>query len=188
MMMFIRLGLAGAMLALTFGGCRKQPDVAQSQSTCTSNNSTVAMTKCNGSNGEVPAEVRAQFNWKTNGDNTITITGYTGTGGVVNIPSTISGLVVTSIGNGAFLFCASLTRITIPNVVAEIKDGAFFRCTNLTEVYFRGSAPRLGDTVFRGDDNTTIYYQTGTTGWDKTFGGRPTAVWSAQGATHGEAR
>ena len=76
MMMFIWLGLAWSVLAmLAFAGCRKQPDVAQSQSTCTSNNSTAAMTKCNGSDGEVPAEVRAQFNWKTNGDNTITITG-----------------------------------------------------------------------------------------------------------------
>jgi len=30
--------------------------------------------------------------------------------------------------------------------------------------------------VFAGDDNVTIYYLAGTTGWGPTFGGRPTAV------------
>ena len=39
------------------------------------------------------------FTWTTN-NGTITITGYTGPGGAVIIPSTITGRLVTTIGNG----------------------------------------------------------------------------------------
>jgi hypothetical protein len=47
-----------------------------------------------------PAGARGQFNYQTNAGstNTLTITGYTGAGGVVAIPSTINGLAVTGIG------------------------------------------------------------------------------------------
>jgi len=30
---------------------------------------------------------------------------------------------------------------------------------------------------FYEDDNTTVYYWPGTTGWDATFGGGPTVLW-----------
>ena len=43
----------------------------------------------------LPAPVQAQFNYTTN-NGTITITGYTGSGGAVTIPSTINGLPVTA--------------------------------------------------------------------------------------------
>ena len=56
----------------------------------------------------LPVVVQAQFTYTTN-NNTITITGYTGPGGAVTIPSTINGLPVTSIGLGAFAGCSSLT-------------------------------------------------------------------------------
>ena len=45
--------------------------------------------------------VEAQFNYTTT-NGTITITGYTGSGGAVTIPDTINGLPVTSIGDWAF--------------------------------------------------------------------------------------
>jgi hypothetical protein len=32
--------------------------------------------------------------------------------------------------------------------------------------------------VFNGAINTTVYYVPGTTGWGRTFAGRPTAPWS----------
>jgi hypothetical protein len=44
-------------------------------------------------------------------------------------------------------------------------------------VYFKGNAPSLGSSVFLNDNNATIYYLPGTTGWGATFGGRPTALW-----------
>jgi hypothetical protein len=45
----------------------------------------------------LPAVVQAQFTYTTN-NGTITITKYTGPGGVVDIPATINGLPVTCIG------------------------------------------------------------------------------------------
>ena len=83
---------------------------------------------------------------------------------------------VKSIGSGAFSFCTSLTNITIPNSVASLGDYAFYECSSLTGVYFLGNAPSLGISVFAGDSNATVYYPLGTTGWDSTFGGRPTAL------------
>ena len=64
----------------------------------------------------------------------ITITGYTGSGGAVTIPDTIGGLPVTSIGDGAFWGCASLTNLTIPNSVTSIGGGAFHYCASLTGI------------------------------------------------------
>ena len=51
----------------------------------------------------LPAVVQAQdYTYTTNDDNTITITGYTGSGGDVTIPDTIDGFSVTSIGDDTF--------------------------------------------------------------------------------------
>src|SRR5208282_1797560 len=63
---------------------------------------------------DTPAAVQAQLTIATNGDNTIAFIGYTGAGGVVNIPSTINGLQVTIIGLGAFLEQYGVTGVTIP--------------------------------------------------------------------------
>ncbi|MFH0926097.1 MAG: leucine-rich repeat protein [bacterium] len=85
---------------------------------------------------------------------------------------------VTSIGELAFSGCHNLTSITLPNNVTSIGNQAFSYCRNLTSVYFMGNAPSLGTDVFTVND-ATIYYQAGTTGWSTTFGGRPTAEWTA---------
>jgi hypothetical protein len=51
----------------------------------------------------LPAVVQAQFTFTTN-NSKITITGYTGSGGAVVIPSTMNGLPGTRIGYGAFCY------------------------------------------------------------------------------------
>ena len=43
----------------------------------------------------------------------------------------------------------------------------------------KGDAPMLGGTnVFADDDHLTVYNLPGTTGWDRTFGGRPLVLWN----------
>jgi hypothetical protein len=81
----------------------------------------------------LPAVVEAQFIYTTNHD-TITITEYTGPGGDVVVPSTTNGLPVTSIGDGAFVYCTSLTGVTIPNSVTSISGSAFAGCTGLVAI------------------------------------------------------
>jgi hypothetical protein len=63
------------------------------------------------------ALVQAQFTFTTN-NGAITITGYTGSGGAVAIPSTTNGYpVTTTIRDYAFNWCTSLTSVTIPGSV-----------------------------------------------------------------------
>ena len=57
--------------------------------------------------GALGGAVQAQFTFATN-QGTLTLTGYTGSGGVVIIPETVNGLPVVAIGDWAFYNCAAL--------------------------------------------------------------------------------
>jgi len=81
----------------------------------------------------LPARGRAQFTCSTN-NGTITIAGYTGPGGGVDIPGTFTGRAVTGIGAAAFENCTTVTGITIPESVTSIGDNAFSGCTNLEAI------------------------------------------------------
>jgi hypothetical protein len=74
---------------------------------------------------------------------------------------------VTNIGDSAFFSCASLATVTIANGVTNIGDSAFYFCSNLSSVYFEGNAPAIGPYayVFYDDNEVTIYYLPGATGW-----------------------
>jgi hypothetical protein len=82
--------------------------------------------------------------------NTITITGYTGAGGAVVVPSTIGGLPVVAIGASAFLNKTTITGITIPSSVTSIGNSAFQSCSNLVGIVLPNSVTTLGTNVFYG--------------------------------------
>jgi hypothetical protein len=97
-----------------------------------------------------PAMVQAQdYTYTTNADNiTLTITGYTGSGGAVRIPTNIDGLTVTSIGPIAFFACWSLASVTIPDSVTYIGYEAFCECDYLTSVTISDSVTGIGQKAF----------------------------------------
>jgi hypothetical protein len=84
----------------------------------------------------------------TTNNGTVTITGYTGPGGDLTIPSTISGLPVTGVGNSAFADCTSVTSITIPNSVTAIGFEAFSECTSLTNVTIGNGVTNIANDAF----------------------------------------
>ena len=78
-----------------------------------------------------------------------TITGITDkTITTINIPATIDGVVVTTIGDSAFRESRSLTSITIPNSVTTIGESAFRECRSLTSVTIPSSVTTIGISAF----------------------------------------
>jgi hypothetical protein len=117
----------------------------------------------------------APYVYQTNADGSATLTGYTGPGGSVVVPTSISSLPVTglyntfaavpwfpnvtltnvtipssvlSIGDGAFYCCASLTNITIPSSVTNIGYGAFQDCAALSAITIPASVTSITDWAF----------------------------------------
>ncbi len=88
------------------------------------------------------------FTYTDNGT-TITIDGYTGFGGFVDIPADIVGKPVTEIGDRAFFF-ADLTSVTIPSSVIHIGEYAFGHCGELTDVTIPASVSSFGRAPFGG--------------------------------------
>lgn len=96
-------------------------------------------------------------------DGTIEIKKYTGSNGAVDIPSTIDGKAVTSIGNDAFQYCEILS-ITIPNSITNISISAFAYCTNLKSITIPDSVTSIGDFAFYNCENlTSIEFSNGVT-------------------------
>lgn len=84
---------------------------------------------------------------------TITITGYTGAGGVVSIPDTITGLPVTSIAEQTFYIYygdGPVTSLTIPDSVTSIEERAFYQCYSLTNVTLGNGVTNIGNIAFEG--------------------------------------
>jgi hypothetical protein len=78
----------------------------------------------------------------------IRITGYTGPGGAVTIPHTITGMPVQWIDQEAFMGVTRMTSVTIPDSVNFIGYHAFSGCTGLTSLAIPGSVRSIGEGAF----------------------------------------
>ena len=109
-------------------------------------------------------------------DGNAVIKGYTSElSNNVVIPATITinGTTyrVTSIGEGAFRGCNSLTSIVIPSSVTSIGKRAFSSCTSLTSIVIPSSVTSIGEDAFSGCSSLTIICEASNepSGWDSNW-------------------
>ena len=74
---------------------------------------------------------------------------------------------VTSIGKGAFGGCRGLTSVTIPNSVTSIGKYTFYDCSGLTSVTIHNSVASIGEYAFSGCRGLTAVYITDLDAWCK---------------------
>ena len=103
------------------------------------------------------AETSGDFEYSVDSGN-VRITRYIGSGGPVDIPATIDGKPVTSIGEFAFQQCSGITSINIPNSVTSIQQGAFSNCSGLSSITIPSSVTSIGESAFQFCSKLTIIY------------------------------
>ena len=109
------------------------------------------------------AETSGDFEYSVDSGN-VRITRYIGSGGPVDIPATIDGKPVTSIGELAFQQCSGITSINIPNSVTSIGVNVFYNCTGLTDITVDSNNSSFcseSGVLFNKDKTTLIYYPLG---------------------------
>ena len=94
--------------------------------------------------GEEP-EVFAFEEWQyiLREDGTAEITRYSGTEAGVAVPEELDGKRITGIGDNAFSFCNTFTRVIIPDSVTDVGNNPFLLCQNLTEILVSPGHPTL---------------------------------------------
>ena len=96
--------------------------------------------------GEHKGTEGLQFELVTN--DTIAVTGYTGSSTTVYIPSSYVGATVTSIKAEAFKDNTTITEIVIPDSVTSIWNSAFSGCSSLTSITIPDSVTSIGSGAF----------------------------------------
>ena len=92
------------------------------------------------------AEQFGLFTYRVINGNEVEITDYSiAERGSVDIPEFINSMLVTSIGDEAFLGCRDLTSITIPSSVTSIGDGVFRDCGKLTNIHVQNGNTKYVD-------------------------------------------
>ncbi len=94
------------------------------------------------------------FYYKMNYDNSITITGYSGSATDLLIPSEINGHKVIAIDENAFSNNNNIISVTIEDGIKAIGDFAFINCENLTTINVPDSIISLSSNTFH---NTNWY-------------------------------
>ena len=86
-------------------------------------------------------------------ETTGTITGYTGSDTELEIPSTINGVNVTTIGKDVFRDCTFIESIQFPEGLTSFSESSFYGCTSLTEIHLPDSLIYTGNNSFGGCTN-----------------------------------
>ncbi|HEV2211231.1 MAG TPA: leucine-rich repeat protein [Verrucomicrobiae bacterium] len=88
-----------------------------------------------------------QLTWITN-NGAIALTGYSGPGGSIALPSTIDGLPVTTIADNATFRFSSPASLTVPNGITSIGAYAFLDAVGLAGITLPNSVTNIGESAF----------------------------------------
>ena len=154
----------------------------------------------------VQAAQSGDFSYNIISENNAEISGYTGTGGSVSIPSTLDGYTVTSIADGAFLSNTNLTSLTIPDSVTNlgyafsgtaltsitlgsgittINPGEFYNLLSLTSITLGKNVTSINSAAFYGTSLTSITIPDSVTniGYSAFYGAPLTSIIIGSGIT-----
>lgn len=76
----------------------------------------------------------------------------------INVPAELDGKPVTQIRDAAFMDCANLESVTLPDTIEIIEDDAFQGCTNLTYINMPKSIRKIDDSAFAGCTSLTSVF------------------------------
>jgi len=96
------------------------------------------------------AATYGDFEYAFVGTTGVKITGYSGPGGEVIIPTYIDGVRVIEIAGSAFQGEGAITSITIPDTVTSVGARAFEHCTSLTSATIGSGVTKISQSMFRG--------------------------------------
>ncbi len=93
---------------------------------------------------------QSEYLYIKNEDDTIAISGYTGSDSIISVPSAIDGLTVTAIGDHAFEANWDIEEIVLPDGVTYVGESAFMDCGNLKRVSMPESVETIRRAAFAG--------------------------------------
>ena len=132
----------------------------------------------------LPAAGQAEDYTYTTNNGTITITGYTGPGGAVAIPDTITGLPVTSLGIFTFSYCTNVASVVIPGSVTNLGEAPFSFCSSLTAITVDTNNPvysSVDGVLFNKSQTALIRYPAGKAASQYTIPNSVTTIEGSQG-------
>ena len=96
-------------------------------------------------------QTSGDYSYYVRENGTAEIVQYIGDDSTVDIPESIEGFTVDSIGHGTFQENTQLETVTIPNKVTELQYSAFESCSNLKNVVFESESTlkSIGGDAFR---------------------------------------
>lgn len=83
---------------------------------------------------EEPEESEGDYKYRILEDGTVEITDYIGNDIELEVPDTLNGKSVTSIGDDAFSWCSKLQNINLPSSVIHVEKHTFSMCENLKNI------------------------------------------------------
>lgn len=98
--------------------------------------------------------VCGEYTYTVDENGAAVITGYTGEAAILEIPESLDGHTVSTIGEWAFFDCKAET-ITVPDTVTELRDCAFAKCPELKEIVLPVGLETIGTNPFNMSEKLT---------------------------------